>query len=47
MQLTRFLANFMIPLFEGVDIETDRVWLPWSNSLLAFLRIGSKIRSSG
>ena len=46
-QVNCFFANFIIPLFEGVEIETDLVWLPWSNSLLAFFRIGSKILKSG
>lgn len=46
-QLSCFLANFIIPLFEGVDMDTDLVWLPWRSSLLAFFRIGSKILRSG
>lgn len=47
MQLSRFLANFIMPLFDGVDIEMDLVWLPQSSSLLAFLRIGSNILNNG
>lgn len=27
-QLTRFFANFIMPLLEGVDIETDLVCAP-------------------
>jgi hypothetical protein len=33
-------------IFEMVEIETDLVWLPRSNSLLAFFKIGSKIHKS-
>ena len=28
IQLSCFFANFIMPLFDGVEIETDRVWLP-------------------
>jgi hypothetical protein len=47
MQLSCFFANFIMPLFEGVEIEIDLVWLPWSSSLLAFFKMGSKILRSG
>jgi hypothetical protein len=47
MQVYCFLANFIIPLFDGVEIEIDLVWLPWRSSLLAFFRIGSKILRIG
>jgi hypothetical protein len=46
-QVNCFFANFIIPLFEGVEIETALVWLPWSSSLLAFFKIGSNILNSG
>lgn len=47
MQVNCFLANFIIPLFDGVDLKIDLVWLPWRSSLLAFFRIGSKILRIG
>ena len=36
-----------MPLFEGVEIDIDLVWLPWRSSLLAFFKMGSKILRSG
>lgn len=47
MQVSCFFANFIMPLFDGVEIEIDLVWLPWRSSLLAFFKIGSKILKIG
>lgn len=46
-QLSCLWTYFIKPLFEGVEIDTALVWLPWRSSLLAFFRIGSNIRRSG
>lgn len=41
------LANFIMPPAEGVAIETARVWAPERSSLLAFFRMGPKMRRRG
>lgn len=46
-QLSRFLANFMIPPTVGVRMDTARVWSPCNNSRAAFFMMGSKIRKRG